>query len=91
MHKARFRDRHAVAGLNPRQQKVINKLLDAGPGGFEGGLTNRKYVSMTRTSRETAKRDIAALVQRRILVRNQGGGRSVSYDLIWSEAAVQES
>lgn len=83
--KARFWEAHAAAGLNQRQQKVINRLLDAGPGGFEGGLTNRKYVAMTHTSRETAKRDIAELVRKEILVRNPGGGRSVSYDLDWDE------
>jgi Fic family protein len=85
LHKARFWETHAGAGLNQRQQKVIGRLLDAGPGGFEGGLTNRKYVGMTRTSRETAKRDIADLVRKGILVRNTGGGRSVSYDLAWGE------
>ena len=81
--KARFWETHAAAGLNQRQQKVINRLFDAGPGGFEGGLTNRKYVGMTHTSRETAKRDIALLVRKGILVKNPGGGRSVSYDLEW--------
>jgi Fic family protein len=83
LHKARFWETYAGAGLNQRQQKVTGKLLDAGPGGFEGGLTNRKYVAMTRTSRETAKRDIVDLVRKGILVRNVGGGRSVSYDLAW--------
>jgi Fic family protein len=85
LYKARFWETHPGGGLNERQQKVINRLLDAGPGGFEGGLTNRKYVGMTRTSRETAKRDIAALVRKQILVKNPGGGRSVSYDLVWDK------
>ncbi len=81
--KARFWQARAGADLNERQRKVINRLLDAGPGGFEGGLTNRKYVGMTRVSRETAKRDISDLVGKAILVRNPGGGRSASYDLVW--------
>lgn len=34
--------RHAQTLLNERQQKVINKLFDLGPGGFTGGLTTRK-------------------------------------------------
>jgi Fic family protein len=83
LQKARMWEKLAGAGLNQRQQKVINRLLDAGPRGFEGGLTNRKYVSMTRTSRETAKRDINDLVRKGILERNPGGGRSVSYNLVW--------
>ena len=35
--KANFWRQHAQSSLNERQCKVINKLLDAGPGGFEGG------------------------------------------------------
>jgi Fic family protein len=81
--RARFWQEHAGAMLNPRQVKVVNRLLEAGPGGFEGGLTTRKYKGMTKTSRETAKRDIAGLVSKGILSRNPGGGRSASYSLVW--------
>jgi Fic family protein len=82
--KARFWEIMADTSLNDRQRKVVNRLLDAGQGGFEGGLTNRKYRGMTKTSRETAKRDIANLVGLGILKKNSGKGRSVSYDLVWS-------
>jgi Fic family protein len=58
-------------------------LLDAGPGGFEGGLTTRKYVGMTRTSRATAQREIADLVLKGVIVKRPGGGRSTSYKLQW--------
>ena len=34
---------------------MINRLLDAGRDGFEGGLTTRKYVSMARVSQATKK------------------------------------
>lgn len=83
LDKARFWQQSAEVGLNPRQKKVINRLLDAGPDGFEGGLTNRKYRGMTRISRETAKRDLADLVEKGILLINAGKGRSVSYRLAW--------
>jgi len=85
LRKSRFWQRCAEVTLNVRQQKVINRLLDAGPLGFEGGLTNRKYRGMTRVSRETAKRDMADLVEKGILKKNAGGGRSVNYDLVWPE------
>jgi Fic family protein len=55
------------------------KLLEAWPEGFVGGLTNRKYVSLNRVSRETAKRDLADLEARGILKRSGGRGRSVNY------------
>lgn len=79
--KARMWQEIAHLGLNERQVKVINRLFESGPGGFEGGLTNRKHVGITRTSRETAKRDIADLVAKGVLARNPGGGRSASYSL----------
>lgn len=66
--------------LNERQRKVIGKLIEKGPGGFEGGLTRRKYVSITRASEATAKRDLTELVSAGVLIPH-GGGRSVSYQL----------
>ena len=71
--------------LNERQRKVVNRLLDAGPGGFEGGLTTRKYRGMTKTPSTTAKRDMAGLLKKGIIKQNPGGGRSVSYNLIWPD------
>ena len=65
--------------LNERQQKVIRKLIECLPDDFEGGLTNRKYVSITKVSPETAKRDLKFLVDNNILLKNEGKGRSVSY------------
>jgi len=82
--KARFWQQHGQTILNKRQLKVINRLLDAGPGGFEGGLTTRKYVAMAKVSRATAFREISDLVAKQILKQNPGKGRSVSYDLIWA-------
>jgi len=62
---------------------VVNKLLDAGKGEFEGGLTNRKYASMTKVSRATATRELQYLLEVGVIKRNPGKGRSVSYDLAW--------
>lgn len=85
--KADFWAEHAHAGLNDRQLKVLNRMLDAGPGGFEGGLTTRKYVGLTRTSRATAFREISDMLAKRILRQLPGKGRSVHYDLIWPKQA----
>ena len=78
---ARFWHKHSQSELNSRQRKVINRLLEAEPEGFVGGMTNRKYVSITKVSRETAKRDLAELEEQGILKRNEGKGRSVSYSI----------
>ncbi len=81
--KADFWRIHAAASLSERQRKVINRLLDAGPDGFEGGLTNRKYLGMTKTSRATAYREMDYLVSKGILRPRAGKGRSAAYDLVW--------
>jgi Fic family protein len=81
--KARFWEIHRQTELNQRQRKVINRLLDAGTGGFEGGLTTRKYTGMTKSSRTTSYREITDLLDKKILSQNPGKGRSVSYDLVW--------
>jgi len=78
MRKARFWEAMAGQALNERQRKVINRLLD----GFEGKLTNAKWAAITKASSDTALRDISDLVQRGILVKEPGGGRSTSYSLV---------
>ncbi len=80
--KVDFWNQHSQAELNQRQKKVINRLLDAGSDGFKGGLTTRKYVSITKTSRATAFREISDMLNKKILRQLSGKGRSVHYDLI---------
>jgi Fic family protein len=77
MRKARFWEALADQPLNERQRKVLNRLLN----GFEGKLTNAKWAALAKTSSDTALRDISDLVQRGILEREAGGGRSTSYSL----------
>ncbi|MEN9800705.1 MAG: hypothetical protein RL653_4402 [Pseudomonadota bacterium] len=81
--KARFWLRHAAETLGPRQVKALNRLLDAGPSGFEGGLTARKYAGMNHCSRATATRELGDLVSRGCIVPNGKGGRSAAYELRW--------
>jgi len=83
--KAEFWQRHSQTEINKRQRKAVNRLLDAGQGQFEGGLTTRKYASMTKTSRATAFREIADLVEKNILIQDpKSKGRNVKYDLNWN-------
>jgi len=78
-----FWSQHAQTQLNGRQKKVLGRILEAGPGKFTGGLTTRKYVSIVKVSRATAFREIADLLDKKILHQLSGKGRSVHYDLIW--------
>ena len=79
--RARFWSDHRNVALNERQRKVLNRMLEAGPGGFEGGLTPRKYVGMTRAASATATRDIADLVRKGLLEAGPASGRSAYYNL----------
>lgn len=85
LSKANFWKKYGNVNISDRQRKIINKLLDAGPGGFEGGLTTRKYVSMAKVSRATAYREIADLTEKGMLKQNEAGGRNVRYELNWPE------
>lgn len=82
--KATFWQHFGHVTLNERQRKVVNLLLNAGVGGFEGGLTTRKYVSIAKTSRATAFREIDDLVEKGLLIQNPTQGRNTSYDLNWA-------
>ena len=77
LQKARFWKTIGDAPINARQRLVLNRLLD----GFEGNLTTSKWAKIAKCSSDTALRDIAELVDRGILVRNEAGGRSTSYAL----------
>jgi Fic family protein len=76
--KARYWEKLRQVPLNDRQRWVINRLLD----GFEGKLTTSKWAALTKSSQDTALRDIQQLVDRGVLVRNPAGGRSTSYSLV---------
>lgn len=66
--------------LNERQRKVILRMLAAGPEGFEGGMSAKKYISISKTSKPTATRDLQGLMRMDVLVP-AGGGRSARYHL----------
>ncbi len=78
LDRARFRTRHRETSLNQRRRKAVNLLLEAGPDSFEGGLNTRKYVSLMKTSRATAFRELDALVGAGLLVQ-VGQGRATRY------------
>ena len=79
LKKSHFFDRYKYQ-LNERQLKAVNKMMQKGTEGFEGGMTAGKYISITKTSKATATRDLQQLHTMGVLVQ-EGAGRSVSYQL----------
>ena len=78
LHNARFWEAHGKSALNERQRAMINRLLDVS----EGKLTSSKWAALTKSSQDTALRDIDSLVAHGILAKDEGGGRSTSYSLV---------
>ena len=56
---------------------MIHLLL----GDFEGYLTTSKWAKITKCSQDTAYRDILDLIEKGVLVKNSGAGRSTNYSL----------
>jgi Fic family protein len=56
-------------------------MVEEGPDGFEGGMSAKKYMAITKASKPTATRDLQELRELGIFIPS-GGGRSVSYDLV---------
>jgi len=80
--KTKFHDKIRHLKLNEKQRKVINRLLDAGEGNFEGGLTNKKYRALTKTDAVTASRHLKDMLNKAIIREIEGfSGRSTRYEL----------
>ncbi|WP_286241192.1 Fic family protein [Neptuniibacter halophilus] len=81
LDKSRFWAHFQDLDLADRQKKVLNRLLDAEPDEFTLGINASKYKSIAATSRATATRDLAALVEMGCLEKLPGGGRSTRYKI----------
>ncbi len=77
IQKAKFWENPQLLSINKRQHLLLNKLLD----GFDGKLTSTKWAKIAKCSQDTAARDIQNLIERGIMIKEEGGGRSTSYAL----------
>jgi Fic family protein len=67
--------------LNARQARMVSRVFAEGRKGFEGGITTKKYESITKCPNRTASRDLSDLVARGIIIPLAGGGRTTRYEL----------
>ena len=77
--KARFYETFR-GQFNERQEKVVARMFKEGIDGFKGGLSAENYISITKTSRATATRDLQDLVLKGALTRT-GELRHTRYQL----------
>jgi Fic family protein len=85
LKKAKMWERINRRPVHERQRTVINRMLD----GFAGFLTTSKYAKLAKCSSDSALRDIQALLERGILIRNPGRGRGTSYRLAEPEDVTE--
>lgn len=74
--RTQFWDTQKETVFNARQQKMLELLLDD----FYGNLNVSKYAKITKTSTDTALRDLQDLVKKNVL-EQFGNGRSTSYKI----------
>ena len=76
--KHKFWNEHKTITLNERQIKIIELLF----GNFIGNLTTTKWAKINKCSQDTALRDIQDLIEKKVLVKSNSGGRSTNYTLV---------
>ena len=78
LRKAEFWKLHEHTPINERQRLILNTLFD----NFEGKLQTSKWAKITKTSADTALRDIKDLIEKGILKQTDERGRNANYELI---------
>jgi len=74
--------------LNDRQEKVIARMFREGINGFKGGLSAENYITIAKTSRATATRDLQDLLKKGALTKT-GELRHTRYHLNIPEASKE--
>jgi Fic family protein len=81
LSKTRFWQAHRLTPLSAEQLKVVNRLLDGGARGFETGISAAQYQAVAKVSKATATRHLADLLEKGVLEKLPGGGRSTRYQI----------
>lgn len=83
MGKSRFWREHRTQELSAEQVNVLNRLLDGGERGFPQGISASQYQAVAKVSKATATRHLGDLLDKGMIVRLPGGGRSTRYRIAW--------
>ncbi|WP_194776787.1 Fic family protein [Pararhodonellum marinum] len=78
LNKGKFWKLYENTSISERLRLILNKLFD----GFKGKMQTSKWAKITKTSSDTALRDIKDLVEKGILQRTEAGGRNANYELV---------
>ncbi|MGR0188938.1 Fic family protein [Azospirillum aestuarii] len=78
LRRTKMLDQARQAGVTPRQEAVLVRMLDPE---WKGFMTSPKWAKLTGCSMPTAQRDIADLLAKGLLAANPGGSKNSSYRL----------
>lgn len=82
LEKTKFFDAYKN-NINERQMNVLQRMLENGIDGFEGGMSTKKYIKIAKTSKPTATRDLLDLVEKGALsATGEGRGRRYKVKLL---------
>ncbi|MGV8838540.1 Fic family protein, partial [Cellvibrio sp.] len=81
LQKRRFWQQFHTENFSAEQRKVLNRLLDGGERGFEGGISAAQYQKVAKVSKATATRHLSDLLDKGCLQKLPGGGRSTRYQI----------
>lgn len=81
LQKRRFWQQFQTDNFSAEQRKVLNRLLDGGERGFEGGISAAQYQKVAKVSKATATRHLSDLLNKGCLQKLPGGGRSTRYQI----------
>ena len=84
LNKSIFWQTHSQVAMNERQNKVLNIYLD----GYIGKLTVKNWAKQAKVSVDTAERDVKFLVEKGILVPEDGKIRNIAYGIMISKDNV---
>lgn len=79
LNKTYFWHIHEDIVCSERQKKVLNIYLS----GYDGKLTAKNWAKLAEVSLDTANRDIADLVEKKMLRPVQGNVRNIAYNLVY--------
>jgi Fic family protein len=75
--KRKFWEKNKAIELNPRQHKVLTKLLD----NTEININSDRWSRITKCTKMTATRHINDLIEKGVFTKSESGGRSTFYRL----------
>ncbi len=78
LNKALFWQKHSLTALSERQKQILNQYLD----GYDGKLTTKNWAKLSKTSPDTAARDIKDLLEKQILTPKDAKQRNTEYEII---------